>query len=1161
MPTAFIVTSLADSGPNTLRQAIVDSNANPGSNAISFQIVGAGVQTIDLLSTLTITSPVVIDGTTQPGYAGSPLIALDGTNETASGGGLVITAGNTTVKGLSINGFTGLGIELQVNGGDVISNNVIGTVSPDTAVSLNTDGGILINNVANNTISTNVISGNQSTGVIIQGVGAVNNLVQGNLIGTDRTGTLAAPNGDDGVDILQGASNNTVGGLDSTSENLISGNFLGGVTIGGAGTSGNLIQHNIIGTDTSGSVAIRNTFGIYIFDGANGNTVSGNLISGNAGDGVEISDVGTSGNVVIGNLIGTDITGATVIGNGIDGVVVFLGATRNTIGGTALGAGNTIAGNASDGLVLENAGTSHNLVQGNFIGTNKAGDSGLGNGLRGVDVFDGASNNTIGGGAPGAGNTLSGNGDAGVDFQDGASGNIAQNNFIGTDLTGKRAIQNQTGVVIEHGGSGNTIIGNVISANQADGVAIRDSQSTNNIIVSNRIGVPALPSSPDDVFLGNGEYGIFIVRGASNNTVGGATNGSGNLIAQNTGGGIEIDGSGTSGNVVLGNTIGDGSGRESYGVGIGDGAADNTIGGVTGGNTITGHAGGGVFIFGSTGTRLINNTITAPAGAQSVYPNISVRTASHTIITGNRVSGAATDGIYLFDSPSNLITGNTIISNGRAGIYVDGQSAGNMIGGNLGTAASNVLEGNRAAGVVLTGDGVVRTLVQGNYIGIDPVFYANHPNGPKNTGNGGDGIILGGHNNTVGGPPAAANVISENKGAGVSVVGQNTGLAILSNLIFGNQSGIGIFRPTPSAVLPPTMSLALTTSGGADVRGVVQSVAGLMGSYIVQFFAIDPTSGFQTLAGQQSVMVGANGSTPFHATLAQLKPGQTLIATVTDPKNSTSVFSASQPIQAGVADLAVTVVSSANSITIGQPITFTVTITNQGPTLATGVTFVDVILAGAALGPVTVATPTGPGTFSFAAGQVVSTIGDLAASVTATVTITVLPPATGAAQNNASATSAEQDPNPANNSTVSTASVLPLPVTATSFRVVNQVVKRRKQAVIDVDFSGALDMTTASQKAFYSLWTAGRDKKFGTKDDVAVVIATIQVAPSQATVIITPKSALPRNKTLQVRVNALGVHDSSGRPLIGGDASGRVIGTLSSNVSKAQVKAAKVGPR
>ena len=74
------MTTTADSGPGSLRQAILDSNvATGGTNTIDFAIPGTGVQTIDTASPLpAITTPLLIDGTTQPGFAGTPLIAVVG---------------------------------------------------------------------------------------------------------------------------------------------------------------------------------------------------------------------------------------------------------------------------------------------------------------------------------------------------------------------------------------------------------------------------------------------------------------------------------------------------------------------------------------------------------------------------------------------------------------------------------------------------------------------------------------------------------------------------------------------------------------------------------------------------------------------------------------------------------------------------------------------------------------------------------------------------------------------------------------------------------------------------------------------------------------------------------------------------------------------------
>jgi hypothetical protein len=291
-------------GTGTLRQAIVDSNATPGSNTISINI-GTGVQTISLQAALpSITVPVVIDGTSQPGYAGSPLIDIDGTSAGSSATGLDLAAGSggSTILSLVINNFGTNGISIESTGNAVqssyIGTNAAGTAAGSAAMSY----GVFVTG-ASNTIggmtpgAGNLISGNTTNGVRLTGASATGNVVEGNLIGTDVTGTVTVANGD-GVEVDPGASGNTIGGLTATpgtgAGNVISGSTLAGVYVVGPTATGNLVEGNLIGTNDSGTGALGNIYGIYINNsGANtvGGTVAGagNVLSGNSFDGVLIS--------------------------------------------------------------------------------------------------------------------------------------------------------------------------------------------------------------------------------------------------------------------------------------------------------------------------------------------------------------------------------------------------------------------------------------------------------------------------------------------------------------------------------------------------------------------------------------------------------------------------------------------------------------------------------------------------------------------------------------------------------------------------------------------------------------------------------------------------------------------------------------------------------
>src|SRR5262245_59151287 len=117
----------------TLREAINNANNGPGLDRIVFNVPGAGVQTITLVSTLpTITSPLEIDGTTQPGFVNSPLLELNGQNLGGAASGLRITAGSSTIRALVINRFPAHGILIDTNGSNVIQTSYIGTDATGT---------------------------------------------------------------------------------------------------------------------------------------------------------------------------------------------------------------------------------------------------------------------------------------------------------------------------------------------------------------------------------------------------------------------------------------------------------------------------------------------------------------------------------------------------------------------------------------------------------------------------------------------------------------------------------------------------------------------------------------------------------------------------------------------------------------------------------------------------------------------------------------------------------------------------------------------------------------------------------------------------------------------------------------------------------------------
>jgi parallel beta-helix repeat protein len=256
LPSAYLVTTTADSGPGSLRDAINQVNAdtshalyaspsNPSVDEIDFQIpttdpgydpTTGGFTIAPLTLMPELTTSALFDGTTQPGFAGTPIIILNGSQ---AGFGLIISADNSIVKGLVIQQCPAYGL----------------------------------------------VIGNRDT-------------VVGNYIGTDITGSVALGNG---FGVVISGSDNTIGGATAGARNVISGNNGSGVEIW---SSQNLVAGNYIGTNAASTAALGNLGGGVTILDASANTISGNVVSGNStGDGVSVA--GSAGNQIIGNLIGT----------------------------------------------------------------------------------------------------------------------------------------------------------------------------------------------------------------------------------------------------------------------------------------------------------------------------------------------------------------------------------------------------------------------------------------------------------------------------------------------------------------------------------------------------------------------------------------------------------------------------------------------------------------------------------------------------------------------------------------------------------------------------------------------------------------------------------------------------------------------------------------
>jgi Ca2+-binding RTX toxin-like protein len=882
-PATFTVTNTADSGAGSLRQAILDSNASGGADIIDFNIGGGGTQTIALSTPLpSLTDEVIIAGNTQPGYASTPLIRVNGSGIGAVADGFVFSPGssNSTINALDIGGFNGNGITINTASVNV-------RLSYIGATTANSSQGILVN-TASNLIATNVISGNGAHGIAFNAGTATNNNLHGNIIGLLADGTTTKANTLAGISFDNGASSNKVGSGLVGQRNFISGNGTAGILIAAAAGSGNVIIDNYIGTDISGTLDRGNAeTGISIAAGADAQSILGNVISGNDDYGIFTQ---SDSNIIQGNRIGTNAAGDADLGNTLTGIYLFA-ASSNIIGVDGNGTGdategNLISGNNAYGIFIQ--GDSNNtVIAGNFIGTNATGDAPIGNFAGGVHFFSDflADDTRIGTNADGTSdalerNVITGNDNYGiVDF---GKMTLIAGNYIGTNAAGTAAIGNNQGGVSTAGykatiGGTSAAARNVISGNLGFGVSISgvDGFGNETTVAGNYIGVDVTGNAA----LGNTSTGVDLIDGAKNNTIGGTGAGSRNIISGNTGYGVRIaSANNNTNNSIFNNYIGTNAAGTAKIMnntgGIFVGSSNNFIGtGGGAGNVISGNNGAGIQLSNAfaTGNKIVGNRIGTSADGTAKLGNttqgIAIVDAPLNTIGGttaderNIISANSFNGILLFGSQatSTIITGNYIgtdsagtadFGNNQDGIAILNGANAVLIGGNS-SSERNIIAGNTGSGIRIDGATTGSVTIKGNYIGTDATGTASLPN------NIGVSLAAGASVIEIGDTAGGGNVISGNSTSGINVINASDVL-IENNFIGIDSTGAAALGNLTRGIYVDSSTDVTIGTGTTD--GNVVSANGLHGIVIN---AVDGATISGNLVGTNAAGTAAlgNGST------------------------------------------------------------------------------------------------------------------------------------------------------------------------------------------------------------------------------------------------------------------------------------------------------------
>jgi CSLREA domain-containing protein len=898
----------------SLREAINAVNVD-GSGSISFAI-GSGPVTITLVNdaSLEITGEATIDATSQPGYAGTPIVSL-------RHGFFELWASNTTIRGFDI-GDTSYGI--QVHPGVDISNIVIerNFIGVDPAAPVDT--GIYLTSGAT---VTNVRIGNGSAS-------------GRNVIRTNGTGIQAAANGltvvgnyfgvaDDGItQLAPGFSMNGISVLSSTlvtigGPSAGAGNvFVGGLPIEVGGSGSAAIEGNYINVDASGSVVLidpaTTLFGILLTGMTNATILRNVAVSNGA---IRIS--GSTGTSVRGNVIGLDATGTTFLG-GVDGITV-ISSTGTMIGGTSPGDRNVI-GCAGQRILLNTS--TNTTVAGNYIGVNAAGTAAFAPlGVGGVRVTGTGVGNVIGGSAAGAGNVIAGSnstGNNGGAISLGTASSVTVlGNLIGTNAAGTAVLGNAGwGIRVNSGsptiggtgpGEGNTIAGTTASAPGTAGYGIGFflNAGTGATILGNRIGTDVTGNT----VLGNANGGILLNATAGTYVIGGSAAGAGNVISGN---GTEIDLRGDANVTIQGNRIGTNAAgtadinSSATGILVNPLATSTRsilIGGAAAGegNVISGFSSAAIDSSSNGGVLTIqgNRIGTDATGSAAIanFRGLSLARNNATV-SGNLIVNSTDRGVAIGSGTGIRLTGNSIYANSGLGIDLGSDGVTNNDMGDADTGANNlqnypVLISALASGGMTTVSGSLDSTPNASFL---VELFANAGGDPSGHGEG---------QTPIGGTTVTTNA-GGNATFNVSVSGVAPGSVISATATNLATNDTSEFSTNVTAGSPGTFQFSAATYSASEAGPSVTLTVTRTGGTVPATVDYTSTNG-TAVAGNDYTAAGG-----------------TLTFGAADTSKTIVIPIANDALDEPDETFSVTL-SNAGGATIGAPATATVTITDDDP--------------------------------------------------------------------------------------------------------------------------------------------------------------------------------------------------------------------------------------